>query len=125
MKKWKTELTSRGQRLGVVDINRGIFQGDSLSRLLFVLCMVPISLVLRRSGAGYDIGMKFGIKKCGVLILKRGKIVKMEGVVLPDVQVMKEIDERGYRYLGVLKSDQLKEKEIKDLIAKEYKVNVG
>ena len=67
-----------------------------------------------------DIGMEFGIKKCGVLILKRGKIVKMEGAVLPDWQVMKEIEERGYRYLGVLESDQLKE-EIKDLIAKEYK----
>ena len=25
-----------------------------------------------------DIGMEFGIKKCGVLVLKRGKIVKME-----------------------------------------------
>ena len=57
-----------------------------------------------------DIGMKFGIKKCGVLVLKRGKIVKMEGVVLPDGQVMKEIEDRGYRYLGILETDQLKEK---------------
>ena len=31
-----------------------------------------------------DVWMKFVIKKCGVLVLKRGKIVKMEGVVLPD-----------------------------------------
>ena len=38
----------------------------------------------------------------------------MEGVVLPDGQVMKEIEEKGYRCLGVLESDQLKEKEIKD-----------
>ena len=49
MKKWKTELTSCGQQLGVVNIKRGIFQGDSLSPLLFVLCMVPLSLVMRRS----------------------------------------------------------------------------
>ena len=42
MKKWKTELTSCGQQLGVVNIKRGIFP------LLFVLCMVPLSLVLRR-----------------------------------------------------------------------------
>ncbi|XP_067034849.1 uncharacterized protein [Acropora muricata] len=27
-----------------------------------------------------DIGMESGIKKCGVLVLKRGKIAKMEGV---------------------------------------------
>ena len=31
-----------------------------------------------------DVWMKFVRKKCGVLVLKRGKIVKMEGVVLPD-----------------------------------------
>ena len=56
MKKWKTELTSYGQQLGVVNINRGIFQGDSLSPLLFVLCVVPLSFVLRRSRAGYEWG---------------------------------------------------------------------
>ena len=55
-KKWKTELTSCGQQLGVVNIKREIFQGDSLSPLLFVLCMVPLSLVLRRSKAGYEWG---------------------------------------------------------------------
>ena len=53
MKKWKTELTSGGQQLGVVNIKRGIFQGDSLSPLPFVLCMVPLSLVLRRTKDGY------------------------------------------------------------------------
>ena len=48
MKKWKTELTSYGQQLGVANINRGIYQGESLSQLLFVLCRVPLSLVMRR-----------------------------------------------------------------------------
>ena len=33
MEDWKTELTSCGHTLGVVDINRGIFQGDSFSPL--------------------------------------------------------------------------------------------
>ena len=56
MKKWKTELTSCGQQLGVANINRGIYQGESLSPLLFILCMVPLSLVLRRSRAGYEWG---------------------------------------------------------------------
>ena len=51
-----------------------------------------------------DIGMEFGIKQCGMLILKRGKIAKMEGVRLPDGQVMKEIEEGGgYRFLRILK----------------------
>ena len=44
-----------------------------------------------------DIGMEFGIKKCGMLVLKRGKISKLEGIVLPDGQVMKEIDDSGYK----------------------------
>ena len=37
--------------------------------------------------------MEFGIKRYGVLVLKRK--IKMEGVVLPDGQVMKEDEERG------------------------------
>ena len=40
-----------------------------------------------------DIGMKSGIIKVWVLVLKRGKVVKMEGVVQPDEQVMKEIED--------------------------------
>ena len=34
-----------------------------------------------------DIGMEFGIKKCGVLVLKRGMIANMEGVLLPDGRI--------------------------------------
>ena len=44
MAKWKTELFVYGQSLGQVNIKRGIFQGDSLSPLLFVLCMIPLTL---------------------------------------------------------------------------------
>jgi len=47
MKKWETELTSSGESLGQVKIKRGIFQGDSLSPLLFVLCLIPMSSILR------------------------------------------------------------------------------
>ena len=46
--------------------------------------------------------MEFGIKKCGMLVLKRGKIGKMEEILLPDGQVMKEIGTSGYKYLGIL-----------------------
>ena len=48
MNKWKLELTSNGVSLGNAEIKRDIFQGDSLSPLLFVLCMVSLSLILRK-----------------------------------------------------------------------------
>ena len=116
MENWKTELFVYGQSLGQVNMKRGICQGDSLSPLLFVLCMIPLTLLLRQTKAGYqfkgrhekinqllyiddlklcgkdeaqidslfksvymfstDIGMEFGLTKCGFIILTRGKIVK-------------------------------------------------
>ena len=42
MNNWKTDLTACGQILGTVSIKRGIFQGDSLSLLIFILCIVPM-----------------------------------------------------------------------------------
>ena len=48
IKQWNTELTAGNQRLGNVKIRRGIFQGDSLSPLLFVLVMIPLTLVSYR-----------------------------------------------------------------------------
>ena len=30
------------------------------------------------------IGMQFGIKECGVLIMERGKVIRTDGIRLPD-----------------------------------------
>ena len=68
-----------------------------------------------------DIGMEFGIKKCGILTMKRGKIVKSEGIKLPDGEVMKQVGENGYTYLGIIELDKIKETEMKEKINKEYK----
>ena len=48
MDKWKTVLESGGQQLGEMRIKRGIFQGDSLSPLMFVMAMIPLTLILRK-----------------------------------------------------------------------------
>ena len=58
MSKWKVELTSLVRSLAGVPIRRGIFQGDSLSPLLFVLCMVPLTLILRETKTYYKWGSK-------------------------------------------------------------------
>ena len=92
------QLTSCGEHLAKIDIRRGIFQGDSLSPMLFVICLIPVTQILRKVESGYtlkngeklnhflfwawskwigfhctDIGVKFGIKKCGVLVFQEGK----------------------------------------------------
>ena len=54
MANW-TVLTLNQEVLGTVDIKRGIFQGDSLSPLLFVIIMIPLSLILRDTRAGYQL----------------------------------------------------------------------
>ena len=40
MKAWRVDFKYNNQSLGRVDMKRGIFQGDSLSLLLFVLCLI-------------------------------------------------------------------------------------
>ena len=160
MKQWNTEPTARNQRLENVKIRRGIFPGDGLSPLLFVLVKIPLILVLRQTKTFYelrkggkkinhllfmdnlklfaknedqidslvntvrifseDIKMEFRLSKCGVLIMKRGKVVKSEGIRMPDGKMMENIEEGEYIYLGILEADGVKHEEMKDQIKKKY-----
>ena len=40
----------------------------------------------------------FGAKKCGVVIMERGKIIRTDGIRLPDGQDLKDIYETGYTF---------------------------
>ena len=160
MSDWKTVLTANGKILGEVDIRRGIFQGDTLSPLLFVVAMIPLTLLLRKENMGYrfgetkqkinhllfmddlklfggsrqeiqklcdivfkfsnDIGMEFGMKKCAVLEMRKGVLEKCDGIVLPNGEVIQEVEEDGYRYLGVLEGAGIMVKEMKEIVRKEY-----
>ena len=53
MEMWKVMLCSGNSELGEVEIKRGIFQGDSLSTLVFVLALIPLSLILKKAKAAY------------------------------------------------------------------------
>ena len=112
------------------------YSRDSLSPLLFVVCLIPLSVILRKTKGKYQLGkegesinhllfmddlklyrsderqidslintirvfsddirMEFGMKKCRVVVMKRGKVVKYNGVDLPDGRRMKSVEEDGY-----------------------------
>ena len=54
MKAWKVDLMCNNQSLGGVDIKPGIFQGDSFSPLLFVLCLISLTVILHDSESAYQ-----------------------------------------------------------------------
>ena len=60
MTKWKKNLHLNYSEGSIIcenfDINRGIFQGDSLSPLLFCLALTPLSFELNDTGYGYKVG---------------------------------------------------------------------
>ena len=48
IEKWEVMLCSGNSELGEVEIKQGIFQGDSLPPLVFVLALIPLILILSR-----------------------------------------------------------------------------
>ena len=55
MKTWRVKLTAGGRKLAETNIQRGIFQGDALSPLLFIIAMMPLNHILRKCTAGYKL----------------------------------------------------------------------
>ena len=49
-----------------------------------------------------DIVMEFGMDKCAIVRIKKGKICNMEDIEMPDRQRMKQIEKSGYRHLGII-----------------------
>lgn len=56
MSTWKTEITVCGQTLAEIEIEQGVFYGESLSPLIFVICIIALPSMLRKMKAGYNIG---------------------------------------------------------------------
>ena len=159
---WCTILNSDENNLGNVKIARGIFQGDSLSTLFFVLMMIPLIILLRKEKFKYrftkdisgnilnqllfmddlklygrneeelerlfeiahiyskNVGMEFELDKCVMLVIRKGVKVKSVRIELPDGEVIKELDENGYKYLAILQSDTVMEKQMKGKVKEEY-----
>ena len=65
--------------------------------------------------------MDFGIGKCAMLVMEKGKFVKSDVKELPEGKVMKLSQEgESYKYLGVLEADKSLEEKMKWNIWKEY-----
>ena len=58
--------------------------------------------------------MESGIKKCDILVLKRGKVESSGGVEMPDGERIKEVKKNGYKYLGILEYNKIKESKMKE-----------
>jgi len=158
MEKWRTILTAEDKELCEIKIRRGIFQGDSLSPLLFIMTLIPLTTMLNKKKEGYkinknykinhllymddlkifahneneittlvkevqqfsqDIGMEFGINKCGVLNIKNGRVTHTDGIEVGE-NIIKNIETDGYKYLGILEYDNIKHEDMKAKIKREY-----
>ena len=60
MKNWKVELTLGGETLSEVKVNRSISQGGSVLPILFVITLIPLSILLRDMKAGCMLGEVWG-----------------------------------------------------------------
>ena len=61
-----------------------------------------------------DIGMEFGMKKCGILTMKRRKIDAKD-------EKVEKVGKEEFTYLGIVELDKIKENKMKERTTKEYK----
>ena len=66
--------------------------------------------------------MEFGILKCAVVSLQRGKEARWEGIQLPNGEEIGEVG--GYKYLGVLELDKIMCDEMKRKVKEVYQKRV-
>ena len=66
-----------------------------------------------------NIGITFGLTKCGRLIVIRGKVKSTCGITLPENQI-DDID-KSYKYLGILQSFGNNDEEVRCKASSEYR----
>ena len=71
-----------------------------------------------------DIKMEFGILKCAIVSLQRGRKTRWEGIQLPNGEEIGEAGAGGYKYLGVLELDKIMCDEMKRKVKEVYQKRV-
>ncbi|XP_066928963.1 uncharacterized protein [Clytia hemisphaerica] len=148
MSKWKTTLNIPTQDTTVssdpINIHNDIFQGDCPSGLNFVISLLPLSWLIKRSSIGYAIGprnnrtvvshlleivsmfsndicMSFGLDKCNTLSIRGGKLTKGNDITLHTKETIKALDLRKqYKYLGMLQLNTIDKKNMRNKFRTEY-----
>ena len=64
--------------------------------------------------------MSLGLDKCAVVEMRRGREVDSGGIDPPNDQHIGEIEEEGYKYLGILQLHQTLNTEMKGKVTSEY-----
>ena len=65
--------------------------------------------------------ISFGVTKCAKLVVRRGKVSGGEGIKLPDVREIRNLEEgTRYKYLGLLEGDEFQRDKMKKNLTKEY-----
>ena len=54
------------------------------------------------------------------MLINRGNVKSTDGTELPSGEKIREIEEDGYKHLGILEYDRIKEQEMKDKFRNEY-----
>ena len=66
------------------------------------------------------ITMEFGLDKCATINISKGKLEDAKSIPLPSGNQIESIDEEGYKYLGILETDNILHKEMKSKVSTEY-----
>ena len=101
MANWKTVLISNQEVLGSYQLKK---ERCKINNLLFMdnlklygknSSLIDSLVVQTVWSYSEDIGIKFGIDKCAVLELERGRLVSSDGIELLGGERMKEVDQEG------------------------------
>ena len=64
--------------------------------------------------------MRYGIDKCGVLAVRRGKESECEGITIKSGEVIDKIDGDDYEYLGIMERSDIFPEQMKRNVKTEY-----
>lgn len=169
MTQWRTSIHINANNNFIqtrqIKINRGIFQGDSLSALWFCMSLNPLSNTLNETQCGYrikarvnsehtishllymddiklyartetqmksllqiveeiskDTKMDFGITKCRILHMERGKWTDNDQIVTLNNEIIDHMQPgETYKYLGFQQNTRLDHSHIQKQLREKYK----